>query len=557
MNKILQSIQILLLLSICSNALDLNATRGYDIRTKHLRHPSAYIPSMCYTKTVDSQGKKHNPCYACHTRAKAPNFTLDDESLQAAYNFPDPALKNPFSNLFKDYSQAVSKISDEQIDAYVKRSNYFDEEGRIVLARKLRNLPAQWDENGDGKWSGYVPDCYYRFDRHGLDHAPDGHATGWAAFAYTPFPGTFWPTNGSTDDVLIRLPRAFGLFKQGGDFNETLYRINLSIVEAMIQRKSIPIDPVDEKKLGIDLDKNGRLGIANRIAYEWAPKEGKRMSYVGEAKKLLQEGKLHIAAGLFPEGTEFLHSVRYLGLDANGSVILAPRMKELRYARKVAWASYAALHNKALADYKEGETDPEQLESFPGSMEQGVSNRMGWIYQGFIEDRFGSLRPQSYEETLNCMGCHSGIGATTDGTFAFARKLDASRAWRRGWYHWSRQGLQGIPEPRLHDGSGEYARYLRLNHSGNEFRSNDEVLKKFFTPRGELKAQEIQRLRRDISTLLLPSKERARKLNKAYRALVREQRFIEGRAPHISPLTDTVWRELNASQPTHLKIVPQ
>ena len=49
----------------------------------------------------------------------------------------------------------------------------------------------------------------FDFDDEGFDHAPDGTPTGWRAFAYMPLPSTFWPANGSTDDVLIRLPEAY------------------------------------------------------------------------------------------------------------------------------------------------------------------------------------------------------------------------------------------------------------------------------------------------------------------------------------------------------------
>ena len=536
-------------------ALDLSATGGYDIRSAHLVHPGAYIPAMCYTKTVDRKGGKHNPCFACHIEPKAPNYAFGDEELQAAYDFPDPALKNPYSNLFRDFRPLIAKIDDATIKRYVSESNYFDSEGRIVLRKKLLHLPAQWDENGDGKWSGYLPDCYYHFDDHGIDHAPDGRATRWAAFAYTPFLGTFWPTNGSTDDVLIRLPASFARARRGGDYNETIYRLNLAVVESLIKRKDIAIDPVDERSLGVDLDRDGRLDVARKVTFDWAPLQGRMMSYVGEAKELLTRGKVHLAAGLYPEGTEFLHSVRYLGFDKNDSVILAPRMKELRYAKKVLWASYADLHNKGLADFREGDLDPESLEHFSGSMERGLGNHMGWVYQGFIEDRNGDLRPQSREETLNCMGCHSGIGATTDGTFAFPRKLDAASSWRRGWYHATQKDLHGIPEPRLCDGSYEYTRYLRFNRSGNEFRNNDEVTRRFFTPSGELNATMIRRLHRDVTLLLLPSTRRALRLDKAYKALVETQSFIQGRAAHGASLDNVVWREVNASQPTHLKIV--
>ncbi len=66
------------------------------------------------------------------------------------------------------------------------------------------------------KWSGYTPDCYFNFDDEGFDREYNGTYTGWRAFAYYPFLGTFWPTNGSTDDVLIRLSDSFRK-KAGGE----------------------------------------------------------------------------------------------------------------------------------------------------------------------------------------------------------------------------------------------------------------------------------------------------------------------------------------------------
>ena len=43
------------------------------------------------------------------------------------------------------------------------------------------------------------------FESNGI--AKDG--SGWVAFNYKPLPSTFWPTNGSTDDVMIRLSEKF------------------------------------------------------------------------------------------------------------------------------------------------------------------------------------------------------------------------------------------------------------------------------------------------------------------------------------------------------------
>lgn len=526
-----------------------DATNGYDTRTKNVRHPSAYIAQMCYTATEDSQGKMHNPCFSCHINNTPPNYIMDDAAMQAVYAFPEPARTNPFANHFRDFTAEVARMSDAMITAYVDQNNYQDAQGQLILAQKLAEIPGEWDYDSDGKWGGYVPDCYFNFDEQGFDRDPRQGYTGWTAFAYYPFLGTFWPTNGSTDDVLIRLDTPFRVLHEGDDFNATVYGVNLAIVDAVIHRRDVPIDPVDERALGVDLDKDGNLSRAEWVRYGWKPLKKRFMYYVGEAHALQKAGKLHLAAGLFPEGTEFLHSVRYIKSDPSGKVSLAPRMKELRYAKKVFWLTYATLQNKGLAELQEASLSPDQLSTFRGTMEIGLGNNLGWLYQGFIEDRFGELRPQSYEETLNCMGCHSGLAATTDGTFAFARKFDAKTAWRRGWYHGSQKDLRGIPEPKLLDGTYEYSNYLRQNGHGDEFRENDEVLKKFYDAEGHRNEKAFAALHEDMTTLLYPSHKRALMLNKAYKALVEEQRFIEGKAAHVKPFKN-VHRTLKPDQPT-------
>ncbi len=525
-------------------------TNGYDITTHIVKHPSAYISQMCYTKTKDAQGNAHNPCYACHINNRPPNYVMDDEKLQASYNFPAPALKNPYSNHFKDFSKDVAKITDDEIKAYVNESNYFDAKGEITLAKKLKDLPKEWDFDKDGKWDGYIPDCYYNFDDDGFDKRPDGSYSGWVAFAYMPFLGTFWPTNGSMDDVLIRLPKEFYTTVDSDKFNKLIYRVNLAIVESMIKRESIKIDAVDERVFGVDLDKDGILDIANQITYEWAPNEGKNMSYVGRAKLLLQDGRVHIAAGLYPEGTEFLHSVRYVGSNKEGDIHFPARMKELRYAKKNYWLTYATLQNKGLATLQEKDLDPDKLETFTGNMERGLGSGQGWVYQGFIEDKYGDLRPQSYEETLNCMGCHTGVGVTTDTTYAFPRKLDDFRG---GWYHWSQKDLKNVPENRYKDGTWELTNYLKLNDSGDEFRQNSEVKSKFFDFNDHLKSDMIEKLHKDVTLLLYPSHHRAIMNNKAYLALVKTQKFIDGKAAHIKPFKN-IHKEVEEAQKTGNKI---
>ncbi|QCT93757.1 hypothetical protein FE773_00700 [Caminibacter mediatlanticus TB-2] len=512
---------------------------GVDFKSTIPKIPSIYIPAMCYTKTKDEKGIVHNPCFSCHINSIPPNY-VNDYDLQLSYSFPQPALKNPYKNLFKDYTKEVAKISDEEILNYVKTSNYFDKDGNIILAKKLKNLPKNWDSNNNSKWDGYIPDCYYNFDKDGFDRDKNGRFTGWRAFAYMPFLGTFWPTNGSTDDVLIRLPKKFRMLN--GKFDKETYIVNFAILEAMIKRKDIKINPVNEKRWGIDLNKDGKLDIAKKIKYDWAPLKNRFMSYVGDAKNE------KIAAGLFPIGTEFLHTVRYI-LPQNNTIKLAPRIKEIRYAKKLFWLNYATLKRLAQSRIVEKNLNPDILETFNGNSERGLRNHFGWVYQGFIEDKNGNLRPQTYTETLSCMGCHDAIGATTDTVFSFPRKLNN---YKNGWYYPSEKDLKNVPEFRYKDGTYEYSNYLMLNKSGNEFRTNDEVYNKFFDKNGKPKKEAFEKLHKDVTYLIYPSKKRALMLNKAYRVIVKKQSYIYGKAPHIKPFNN-VYKQLKDGQLTGIK----
>jgi len=497
-----------------------------DLKSTDLYNKAAYIPSMCYTKTEDDNDVVHNPCFSCHTQSKEPNF-INDGDLQVAYSFASYATTNHWSNLFVDRSKDVDSISDEEIQEYIRQSNYFDKNGDISLAKKIEHLPKAWDLFEDKHWYGYIPDCYFNFDTEGFDINPKTSIyTGWRAFLYTPFLGTFWPTNGSIDDVMIRLGKDFQQ-DTDGKFDIEVYRANLAIVESLIARKDIEIKPIDETKINFDLDRNGRLSIADTVVYK---KDD--MHYVGKAS--LSEYELH--EGLFPVGTEFLHTVRYVDVDDNGNVSLAPRMKEVRYAKKIYYMSPEELKNQADMEADDKMYYPDQLEQFEGNFQSGLSNKQGWYYQGFIEDSKGDLRPQSYEETLYCIGCHRGLGATTDSAFAFPRKLSGKDIPQYGWiYAPNLASTFKIEEPKREDGRYEYTYYLQNNKAGDEFRGNQEVLDKFFDTDGNLKIDMIEKLHHDINTLIMPSKENAIKHNKAYRVIVKEQSFIYGRDATIKP----------------------
>jgi hypothetical protein len=487
-------------------------------------NPYAFVPPQCFTKTTDETGQVHNPCYTCHVESRAPNY-VNDGDVQLAYGFVPGARSIPWKNLFVDWTERIRGVSDEQITSYVRTSNYFDGDGRITLQRRLEKPPEAWDLENDGRWAGFVPDARFSFDERGYDRTPDRGYTGWRAFAYYPVPGTFFPTNGSMGDVLIRLPAAFRE-TEDGSFDLALYELNLAVLEALIARRDVEIAATAEAPLQVDLDRDGKLGTARRVTFVESSDTAPTLTFLGRARLAQQAGQVHAATGLYPEGTEFLHTVRYLDPTAEG-VRMAARLKELRYARKVEWWSYARLAKRALAEAEEKTDSPAEQRAIGGNIELGANNGAGWQLQGFIEDASGDLRPQTFEESAYCTGCHGGVGVTDDSMFSFSRRL-GPRAFQRGWYHWTQRGLEGLGD-RARGSQGEYVTYLRQNGASDEFRQNAEVRARFFDANARLRGDKLAVLRSDVSSLLVPSSERALSLNKAYFLLVREQSFRYGR----------------------------
>jgi hypothetical protein len=132
------------------------------------------------------------------------------------------------------------------------------------------------------------------------------------------------------------------------------------------------------------------------------------------------------------------------------------------------------------------------------------------------------------------MGCHSTIGITADQTFAFPRKVPGSR----GWGHQSLEGIQDVPQAGRD--TPEILEYFTRVRGADEFRANEEALERFFVD-GEVNETEVRRAapggELDIRHLVVPSRERAIALNKAYMALVKEQDFELGRDPVPEPAT--------------------
>jgi hypothetical protein len=289
----------------------------------------------------------------------------------------------------------------------------------------------------------------------------------------------------------------------------------------------------NQAPFALDLNNNGVFDQATRIVHK-PENNGSGMSYAGRARLLQQAGELEIASGLYPVGTEFLHSVRYLQPMDDGTIAMSKRMKELRYARKESWYTYGELWQVAERENAERTLNEDAVRAIVGDLEQGMRDQ-GWRYQGFIEDKYGNLRPQSQEENFACTGCHYGTGATMDTVFSFTRKFGHD-SFQHGWYHWSQKGLVGIAEPIREDGEYEYTHYLQQNGAGDEFRSNQEVMERFFNPDGSLISAQVEALHNDITVLLFPSRERALNLNKAYRTIVEDQDFNRGRDANITPV---------------------
>ncbi len=470
----------------------------------------AIIPPMCYTRTEG----RHNPCYVCH-QARIPGRPneMDDGALQQVYSFSEVALTNHWKNLFEDRTERVAAIPDQAILDWVASENY------TALAPRLR-------AHG---FRGYVPDlanlhlAAEAFDEEGF--ARDG--SHWVAFNYKPLPSTFWPTNGATDDVMIRLAEPFRS-NDAGAYSRDVYKANLALVEANIKGlATITVKGVDERAFGTDLDGDGALGPITRITQTGA--------YVGAARRQI---KLPF---LYPVDTEFLHSVRYVGVSAKWGVYNPPRMKELRYMRK-RWTMTVP----QLFEAFENEKQAKILGDLPGYVDRGdygLDNEMGWVIAGFLENRKGELRVANYEETLFCMGCHSSIGATIDGTFSFARKVEGAAGW--GYVN-----LRGMPDaPSVGETRGEIATYLERAGGGGEFRSNPEMEARWFRAPGEVDAAKVAAAP-DVYTLIAPSRERALAMNKAYRVIVEDQDFVHGRDATVTPPANVYEVVDNATAPT-------
>ena len=437
---------------------------------------------------------------------------MADADLQLEYSFSDVGMTNHWKNLFEDRSARAAEISDEEIDAWVNTDNY------SALAPRLR----------EAGFKGWIPDLQNlqlgadAFDEEGF--ALDG--SHWVAFNYKPMPSTFWPTNGATDDVMIRLAQPYRT-DTNGNYSREIYKANLAITEALLKGfDQISSLPVDERRVGKDLNGDGKLTVVHRIT--------RLDAFVGAA------AGDHIDTYVYPRGTEFLHTVRYLGIN-RGEIGVSTRMKEVRYMKK--WVSrYKEAYHRGY-EIEAFAKEEEQLPWYPLLGDWGLDNEFSWSVQGFIEGHDGELRTASYEENLFCMGCHSTIGSTIDKTFSFPRKVDGAE----GWGYINLKGMQDAPNMGEH--RGEIATYLERVGGGGEFRSNAEMFERWFNADGSVNHAALAAAP-DVHAIITPSAARARLLNKAYRIIVDDQDYIYGRDAVATP-PDNVFKAIdNETAPT-------
>ena len=475
-----------------------------------LSNAEAVVPPQCYTRTETL----NNPCYVCHQDAiEGRENVMNDADLQEAYSFSDVGMTNHWKNLFEDRSARIAGITDQEIIDWIRGDNYSE-------------LPSRLREAG---FKGWIPDLKNlhlgseAFDEQGF--AKDGSQ--WVAFSYKPFPSTFWPTNGSTDDVMIRLPENYRTDKEGKP-SPDIYKANLAILEANIKGIGrIGCLPVDEKTIGKDLDGDGTTGTAREIA--------QATGWFGAAEDL------PIERHLYPQGTEFLHTVRYVGVSDDGRIGPSVRMKEVRYSKKAKAYSKPMYARKYALEAIEKEAG--NLPAYYDLGHYGLDNGNGWALHGFIEDRKGRLRAMTYEENFSCMGCHNSVGSTIDKTFSFPRKMDGPAGW--GYID-----LKGMPDaPNKGESVGEIATYLARAGGGSEFRNNDEMSRKWYRENGTLDHVKLKEAK-DVYDLITPSPERALALNKAYKTIVEDQDFIHGKDAVLTPPKNVYDKIDNENSPT-------
>lgn len=381
------------------------------------------IPVQCWIET--SYGTQ-NACKYCHTNYLAGikhgnNFPIAED--QILYSFPSPNLnKVNWRNVIypqeiiqrlKEENIKIPEPDDPENFEYVRTDNWRgaytkarpgsddswnnlanrDSDFQLFPALNPDNLFPYSEENPtNGGLHGYV-------DQEGFIRNKKGVHTGWRAVNFFPY-AIFTPFTGSVSGIYIRLPEEF--MTQGGKIDIEIYKNNLDLLEKNI--------------------KNAEMDSA---------------FYYGDA------AKIKVQKGFYPVGTEFAHPLHYVDLNADGEKghdldgvkgtrdidyefpgTRAKRVKEIRYMYK--WKEVTL---EDIGESEEGES--EEIPQVIGKEWKGwIDNDAGWILAAYIEDRKGELRPQTTEELLQCLGCHSSVGNTVDAVWSFQRKLPGKIGWQ-------------------------------------------------------------------------------------------------------------------------------
>ena len=400
---------------------------GEQIDRSTLRNPYAHIPAQCY---IETSGGTQNACLYCHTNGLF-NHKLGNNAPQAGYEplvgdlqqeYAFAALRYPHfingsitpweNTLFPEkLHNAVSalNINPENWDmqAYIRQDNW------TAAYQQRPNQSLNWDTGVEHQFRlfpGLDPvdlpandDGFVRSRRaeNGFFRDERGYITGWRAINFMPY-GIFTPNSGSVSGIYLRLPSQF-MQDTPGHYDLATYQANLDLLARAIQDR---LQPNDSKNY---------LGAAMNIS---------------------------VQRGLYPIGTEFAHPLHYVDIAADGHDstvspfpgMRARRVKEIRYMYK-----YKEFSPEAIPPGEKDEGAPMYAHRTQGWIDNGV----GWYLAGYIEDAQGMLRPQTPNELLSCVGCHSGnvfqesqprpiftagTGNTIDSTWALPRQW-AEHGW--------------------------------------------------------------------------------------------------------------------------------
>ncbi|MFC2163362.1 hypothetical protein ACFLT2_00020 [Acidobacteriota bacterium] len=377
------------------------------------------IPAQCWVET--GYGTQ-NACQYCHTNYLAENRHGNALALaedQILYSFPSPNLNRVNWKNIIHPEEILARLAEEELAVpragdpenldYVRTDNW-----REAFRKARRNRDDSWNNLANTSsdfqlFPALNPDDLFPFvdedktsggqhgfiDEDGFIWSKESQITGWRAINFFPY-AIFTPLTGSVSGIYIRLSKEF--MTEDGNPDLEIYKKNLDLLERNI--KNLKIDSTH---------------------------------YYGDAKEV------EVRKGFYPVGTEFAHPLHYVDLNADGDVGLrldglnrneepdyefpgtrSKRVKEIRYMYK--WKD---VRLEDIGD--DGEGDSAFL---IGNKTRGwIDNSDGWILAAYIENREGDLRPQTTEELMQCLGCHSSVGNTIDAVWSFQRKLPREPGW--------------------------------------------------------------------------------------------------------------------------------